>query len=86
MDGTHKPIKMAASFSPLNQSVSEKTKERIADSSNSLSVVVNFLNIKVDWRFEYCLLKGSILYQNSLAGKRCHCNVSLTKKFLKLCG
>ena len=47
MDGTHKPIKMAASFSPLNQSVSEKTNEKIADSISSLSVGVNFVNIKI---------------------------------------
>jgi hypothetical protein len=45
MDGTHNPIKIDASFSPLNHSVSEKTKERMAESIRSLSVAVNFLNI-----------------------------------------
>ncbi len=46
MDGTHRPINKAESFSPLNHSASEKISERIAETIRSLSAVVNFLNME----------------------------------------
>lgn len=46
MDGTHKPIKMADSFSPLNHNSSEKIKDRNAAVSIKKSDAVKFLNIK----------------------------------------
>ena len=45
MDGTHKPMKMAASASPLKYNTSEKMSERKAEINKSISVIVNFLNI-----------------------------------------
>jgi hypothetical protein len=45
IDGTHRPIKMAESCSPLNHKNSANTRERKAESSNRKSVMVNFLNI-----------------------------------------
>lgn len=45
MDGTQRPIKMADSLSPLNQSVSEKIRERNAEPISRISAIVNFLII-----------------------------------------
>lgn len=45
MDGTQRPIKMADSLSPLNQSVSEKIRERNAEPISRISATVNFLII-----------------------------------------
>jgi hypothetical protein len=45
MEGTQMPMKMAASFSPLKYSISEKIRERKAEMNNKISVNVNFLNI-----------------------------------------
>jgi len=47
MEGTHKPINIPASFSPLNHKYSEKIKDKKADTSISVSDSVNFLNILV---------------------------------------
>lgn len=46
IEGTHKPIKIADSFSPLNHNSSEKIKERNAAVSINKSEAVKFLNIK----------------------------------------
>lgn len=46
MDGTHKPMKIADSFSPLNHNNSENTKERNAAVSIKKSESVKFLNIR----------------------------------------
>jgi hypothetical protein len=43
MDGTQRPIKMADSLSPLNQSASEKIRERNAEPISRISATVNFL-------------------------------------------
>jgi len=45
IDGTHKPIKMPASFSPLNHKYSEKIKDKKAEVNIRKSDNVNFLNI-----------------------------------------
>lgn len=45
IEGTHNPINIAASFSPLNQSNSEKIKEENAAISIRISEVVNFFSI-----------------------------------------
>lgn len=45
IEGTHNPINIAASFSPLNQSNSEKIKEENAAISISISEVVNFFSM-----------------------------------------
>ena len=45
IDGTQRPINMAAVASPLKYSISEKMSERNAEINNSLSVVVNFCNM-----------------------------------------
>ena len=45
IEGTHKPIKMPASFSPLNHKNSENSKDKKADTSIRESDNVNFLNI-----------------------------------------
>lgn len=45
MEGTHKPIKMPASFSPLNHKYSENIKDKKADVNIRKSDNVNFLNI-----------------------------------------
>jgi hypothetical protein len=45
MEGTQRPIKMAASLSPLNHEISEKIKDRNAAPSISKSAGVNFLSI-----------------------------------------
>ena len=45
MDGTHNPMKIPASFSPLNHRYSENIKDRNADKSISKSVGVNFFSI-----------------------------------------
>jgi hypothetical protein len=47
MDGTQIPINMADVVSPLKYNISEKIRERNAEINNSLSAVVNFLNIIV---------------------------------------
>lgn len=45
IEGTHKPIKMAASFSPLNHNNSENIKEVNAETSISMSEALNFFII-----------------------------------------
>lgn len=45
IEGTHNPMKIPASFSPLNQRISENIKERKADTSISKSAGVNFFSI-----------------------------------------
>jgi hypothetical protein len=45
MEGTQSPIKIPASFSPLNQRNSENINESNAEASISKSPTVNFLNI-----------------------------------------
>ena len=45
IEGTHKPIKMPASFSPLNHKYSENIKDKKADVNIRKSDNVNFLNI-----------------------------------------
>ncbi len=45
IEGTHNPINIAASFSPLNQSNSEKIKEENAAISISISEVVSFFSM-----------------------------------------
>ncbi|MFM7720430.1 MAG: hypothetical protein ACKO52_04710 [Sediminibacterium sp.] len=45
IEGTHNPINIAASFSPLNQSNSEKIKEENAAISISKSEVVSFFSM-----------------------------------------
>jgi hypothetical protein len=52
IEGTHKPIKIPASFSPLNHKTSEKIREEKAATNISVSENVNFLNIF----FIYCNL------------------------------
>lgn len=51
IDGTHNPINIAASFSPLNQSNSEKIKEENAAISISISEGVSFFNIFDLWLY-----------------------------------
>jgi hypothetical protein len=46
MDGTQIPINIAAFTSPLKYNISEKISERKAEINNSISVDVNFLNIR----------------------------------------
>lgn len=53
MDGTQRPTKIADSLSPLNQSVSEKIRERNAAPISSISATVNFLIMIV--RLKYYL-------------------------------
>lgn len=45
MEGTHKPIKAASSFSPEKCKISENISDRIADKKINLSTNVNFENI-----------------------------------------
>jgi hypothetical protein len=45
MEGTHSPIKIPASFSPLNHKISEKINDKNAAISIIKSVGVNFLSI-----------------------------------------
>jgi hypothetical protein len=45
IEGTQRPIKIAASLSPLNHEISEKIKDRNAAASISKSAGVNFLSI-----------------------------------------
>jgi hypothetical protein len=45
MEGTQMPVNMAAFTSPLKYNISEKISERNAAINNSLSAVVNFLNM-----------------------------------------
>ena len=45
MDGTHRPINKASSVCPKKKSTSDTIRERNAANSNSLSVMVKFLNI-----------------------------------------
>jgi hypothetical protein len=53
IDGTQRPIKIADSLSPLNQSVSEKTRERNAEPISRISATVNFLIIIVILKHYY---------------------------------
>lgn len=45
MEGTQIPMKMAAVDSPLKYNTSEKMSDRNAEINNSLSVIVNLLNM-----------------------------------------
>jgi len=45
MDGTQRPMNIAALISSLKYRISEKISERNAAINNNLSVIVNFLNI-----------------------------------------
>ena len=45
IEGTQSPIKMPASFFPVNHKYSEKTKEKKAEANIKKSEGVNFLNI-----------------------------------------
>ena len=45
IEGTHNPIKIAASFSPLNHNNSEKIKEENAAISINISEGVSFFSI-----------------------------------------
>ncbi len=45
MEGTQRPINMAASFSPLNHSVSEKMRDKKADSNNKISEIFSLFFI-----------------------------------------
>ena len=47
IDGTQRPIKIAAFASPLKYNISEKMSERNAEINNNLSVMVNLVNIFV---------------------------------------
>jgi hypothetical protein len=57
IEGTQIPIKMPASLSPLNQSISEKIRDKNAAINISMSVGVNFLNM-----VNYFLLNINIYY------------------------
>ena len=45
MEGTQSPTNKACSLLPVNHMISEKTRERSAATNNSMSPLVNFLNI-----------------------------------------
>ena len=45
IEGTHKPMKIAASFSPVNHRYSEKIRDKKADDNMSISDSENFLSI-----------------------------------------
>jgi hypothetical protein len=45
IEGTHNPMKMAASFSPVNHRYSEKIRDKKADDNMSISEAENFLSI-----------------------------------------
>ncbi len=45
MEGTHNPMKIPASFSPLNQRISENISDRNADPSINKSAGENFFSI-----------------------------------------
>jgi len=45
MEGTQRPINIAAFASPLKYNTSEKISERNAEINNNLSVKVNFVNM-----------------------------------------
>jgi hypothetical protein len=45
MDGTQRPINIAALVSPLKYKISEKIRDRKAAINNKISVIVNFLFI-----------------------------------------
>ena len=45
IEGTQIPINMAAVASPLKYNISEKIRERNAETNNNLSVIVKFLNM-----------------------------------------
>ncbi len=45
MEGTQSPRNNAEVVSPLKYNTSEKTSERMAETNNNLSVIVNFFNI-----------------------------------------
>jgi hypothetical protein len=45
IEGTHKPMKMAASFSPVNHKYSEKMRDKKAADNMRISEGVNFLSM-----------------------------------------
>lgn len=45
IEGTQSPTKLPSIFSPWKYRISENTNDNIAAKNNSLSAVVNFLNI-----------------------------------------
>lgn len=45
MEGTHKPMNIAASFSPVNHRYSEKMRDKNADNNMIRSDGVNFLSM-----------------------------------------
>ena len=52
IDGTQRPMKIPSCFSPWKYKTSEKISDRSAEAKSSLSVRVNFFNIK-NYFFKY---------------------------------
>ena len=51
IEGTHNPIKIPSIKSPLKKSISEKINDSKAEINISLSAIVNFLNIFVNFNY-----------------------------------
>jgi len=48
IDGTQRPMKMAAFSSPLKYNTSEKIRELKAEMNNNISVIVNFFKASLN--------------------------------------
>lgn len=48
IDGTQRPMKIAAIASPLKYNISEKIRELKAETNNNMSVIVNFFKASLN--------------------------------------